>query len=427
MPLRHRHHMRRIFIYCHDAFGMGNARRMMAISAHLARTLPQANLLLASGSPVIHGFRLPDRVDYIKLPSVARTDREQYATRYLTTTIADTIRLRAALLTAAVQDFAPDLVLVDKKPFGIMNELSDAMHYLRGASPQTRTVLVLRDILDEPGATMSCMAATGFERDVNAFYDMVAVLGTTDVFDMRREYALSADTSSRVAFCGYLRSTPGQATPADVRSAFGVSGADRLVLVTPGGGEDGRAVLDQAIGALEILRAGPAGDRVRGLVVAGPQVPADHLLDLQSRAARAGGIDVRDFTDDMSSYVSAADLVVSMAGYNTVCDVLTLAARAVVVPRVRPVLEQSIRAERMAALGWFRTVHPDGLTPAGLASVITDELHRPARRLPHPRVNLDGLSALTTRLEALHPPQALPRLDEAARRRAVLIPMRSAL
>lgn len=61
--------MRRIFLYCHDAYGLGNARRMMAIAGHLARTVPNANLLLASGSPVMHGFHLPDRVDYIKLPS----------------------------------------------------------------------------------------------------------------------------------------------------------------------------------------------------------------------------------------------------------------------------------------------------------------------------------------------------------------------
>ena len=427
MPLRYRHHPRRIFIYCHDAFGMGNARRMMAISAHLARTLPEANLLLASGSPVIHGFRLPDRVDYIKLPSVARTERDQYATRYLTTTITDTIRLRAALLTAAVQDFAPDLVLVDKKPFGIMNELRDALHYLRGALPRTKHVLVLRDILDAPEATMSCMAASGFERDVKAFYDMVAVLGTPDVFDLRREYALSADTSSRVAFCGYLRSAPGQTSPTDVRAALGVQPGERLVLVTPGGGEDGRVLLDHAIGALEILRAGPTDDRVRGLVVAGPQVPADHLLDLQRRAVQAGGIEVRDFTNDMSSYVSAADLVVSMAGYNTVCDVLTLAARAVVVPRVRPVLEQSIRAERMAALGWFRAMHPDRLTPGGLAAVITEELRHPAHRQPRPGINLDGLSALTTCLEALRPPHALPHGDLPAHRSPALIPLRSAL
>ena len=427
MPLRYRHHPRRIFIYCHDAFGMGNARRMMAISAHLARTLPEANLLLASGSPVIHGFRLPDRVDYIKLPSVARTDRDQYATRYLTTTITDTIRLRAALLTAAVQDFAPDLVLVDKKPFGIMNELRDAMHYLRGALPRTRHVLVLRDILDAPEATMSCMAASGFERDVKAFYDKVAVLGSPDVFDLRREYALSADTSSRVTFCGYLRSAPGQSAPTDVRATLGVRPDERLVLVTPGGGEDGRALLDHAIGALEVLRAGPTGDRVRGLVVAGPQVPADHLLELQRRATRAGGIEVCDFTNDMSSYVSAADLVVSMAGYNTVCDVLTLAARAVIVPRVRPVLEQSIRAERMAALGWFRTLHPDGLTPDGLAAAITEELRHPARRPGRTGVNLDGLPALTTCLESLRPPHVLPYVDLPGPHRPALIAQRSAL
>lgn len=401
MPLRHRQFMRRIFIYCHDAFGMGNARRMMAISAHLARSLPHANLLLASGSPVIHGFRLPDRVDYIKLPAVARTDREQYATRYLTTAIADTIRLRSALLRAAVQDFAPDLVLVDKKPFGIMDELRPALHYLRESRPHARNVLVLRDILDDPERTRASMAASGFERDVAAFYDLVAVLGTADVCDVRRAYGWSPATSARVAFCGYLRSTPGATPPATLRAALGVRADERLVLVTPGGGEDGRALLDHALGAIELLRAGPDGERIRGVVVSGPQIPADHLPDIRRRAAAAGGITVCEFTDDMSSYMSAADLVVSMAGYNTVCDLLTLAARAVVVPRVRPVLEQSIRAERMAALGWVCALPPDGLTAASLATAIATDLARPGRRSPDPRVDLGGLSTLTTRLDAL--------------------------
>lgn len=411
MPLRHRDQMRRIFVYCHDAYGMGNARRMMAISRHLATTLPDANLLLASGSPVIHGFRLPDRVDYIKLPSVARTDREQYATRYLTTGIRDTIRLRAALLRAAVQDFQPDLVLVDKKPFGIMHELGDAIRYLRTNSPDTKHVLVLRDILDAPEPTIACLASSHFERDINSCFDLVAVLGTPDVFDVRREYALDAETRSRVAFCGYLRSASGARTPEDIRQSLGVSAGEQLLLVTPGSGEDGRVLLETSMGAIARVRQEAGGDRVRALVMAGPQLPADDLARLTAAAQAIGGTTVQTFTDDMSSYVSAADLVVAMGGYNTVCDILSLAARAVVVPRVRPVAEQWIRAERMQALGFFTAVHPDGITPERLAQAIRETLARPARRIPPEDVNLDGLPGLMTHLDRLYqddPPAYVP-------------------
>ena len=414
---------RRVFVYCHDAYGLGNARRMLAIARHLSAAWPQANFLLASGSAVMHGFRLPERVDYIKLPSVARTDREQYATRYLTTQISDTIRLRRALLTAAVADFAPDLMLVDKKPFGIMHELEDAVRYLHTARPDARFVLVLRDILDAPDATIPCLQASGFERDVNTWFDMVAVLGTPEVFDARREYGLSERTAAQLEYCGYLRSQAPTRSTADVRRELGVAGDERLVLVTPGGGEDGRHVLDASMAALERLPAGGA-DAVKALVVTGPHVGADHLVTLRARAAARGGIVIREFTDDMSSYTAAADLVVAMGGYNTVCDVLTLAARGIVVPRVRPVREQAIRAARMTRLGLFASAPPDGLTGDTLAAMMARELSRPARVDRGARIDLDGLPRLARQLEALYDEPALALRD--SRRACVPVRVREA-
>lgn len=402
MSLRQHARMRRIFLYCHDAYGMGNARRMMAIARHLSATLPSANLLLASGSPVIHGFQMPSRVDYIKLPSVARTDREQYATRYLTTGIRDTIRLRSALLRAAVQDFAPDLVLVDKKPFGIMHELAESVRHLRMTRPETKHVLVLRDILDAPSATIPSLAASGFERDVNAHFDLVAVLGSAGVFDACEEYDLHPRTREKVAFCGYVRSLAPAASRAETRRALGIADDEPLVLVTPGSGEDGHAVLGAAMGALERLRRSAGGRRVHGLVVAGPSLPAADLARISAAAVQAGGITVRQFTDDMSGCMAAADAVVSMGGYNTVCDILSLGVRGIVVPRVRPVAEQWIRASRMAELGCFTAVHPDTLTPATLAAAVQTQLSAPPGR--RPRVDLDALPTLTTHLDRLFQP-----------------------
>lgn len=400
MPLRVRS-PRRLFVYCHDGYGMGNARRMMALAGHLVEHFPDASLLMASGSPVIHGFRLPDRVDYIKLPSVARTDREQYEARSLHASIDETIGLRRALLTAAVNDFRPDLVLVDKKPLGLMHELSDALRLLRERSPHARCALVLRDILDAPAATISSLAASGFERDVNAYFDLVAVLGTPDVFDLRQEYRLSSDTAANLRYCGYIRSAAAGQPRHEVRAGLGARHGDALVLVTTGGGEDGRALLDTSMAALERLGHACSSRPVKGVMITGPHVTAAHLAELRARAAAHGGTVVLPFTDDMSSFVAAADVVVAMGGYNTVCDILSLAARAIVVPRVRPVREQAIRAARMAQLGYFTAVEPDGLSGDALARTIARELAGPPRTVPRPRVNLDGLAGFAGAVDAL--------------------------
>ena len=76
----------------------------------------------------------------------------------------------------------------------------------------------------------------------------------------------------------------------------------------------------------------------------------------------------------MMTYMKAADVVVSMAGYNTICEVLSLSKRAVIVPRVEPVQEQRMRAERMARMGLFKMIHPADMTPEMLIEAVRSEM-----------------------------------------------------
>ncbi|MBK7601891.1 MAG: hypothetical protein IPJ07_26555 [Acidobacteria bacterium] len=51
--------------------------------------------------------------------------------------------------------------------------------------------------------------------------------------------------------------------------------------------------------------------------------------------------------------MSASDAVVSMAGYNTICEIVSMRKKALVIPRVRPTEEQWMRASKMSHLGLF--------------------------------------------------------------------------
>ena len=76
----------RLMVYSHDSFGLGNIRRMLAICQHLLATIPELSVLIVSGSPMIHSFRLPQRLDYIKLPCLGRDRVGKLTAKYLTTT-----------------------------------------------------------------------------------------------------------------------------------------------------------------------------------------------------------------------------------------------------------------------------------------------------------------------------------------------------
>ena len=111
--------MKRVLIYSHDTFGLGNIRRMLEVARHLVDSSPDLSVLIITGSPMLHAFRIPARVDYVKLPCLWRNVEGRYAARFLDLSLEATVRLRANIISGTIADFEPDLILVDKKPFGV--------------------------------------------------------------------------------------------------------------------------------------------------------------------------------------------------------------------------------------------------------------------------------------------------------------------
>jgi predicted glycosyltransferase len=392
--------MKRILIYSHDTFGLGNIRRMLEVARHMVQTSSQVSILVVTGSPMLHAFRMPARIDYLKLPCLSRTVDGHYGARFLDLSLQETVRLRANVIRSAIADFRPDLILVDKKPFGVEDELSGALVDMQSSARRPKLVLLLRDILDSHEATMRVWRKNGYFEAIEAYYDQVLVVGAPQIFDLRREYQFPPFAAAKVQFCGYIAREPGRKSREEMRGHLGVVGRDPLVLVTPGGGEDGFSLVATT---LEALAALPISQCPRVHMVCGPEMNEDQRIAVHLAARSLPQVSIQDFSDDMMSLIAAADVVVAMGGYNTVCELLTLRKRALLVPRVKPGLEQLIRAECMARLGLVRMLHPDALTPATLWAGLRAELAALAAHQISPELSqLDGLAHVTaTLLEAI--------------------------
>ena len=388
--------MKKILIYSHDTFGLGNIRRMLEVARHLVESSTEVSVLVITGSPMLHAFRIPPRIDYVKLPCLSRNVEGRYASRSLDLSLDATVRLRANMIRSVIADFVPDLILVDKKPFGVEDELAGALSALPDAARRPKLVLLLRDILDSAESTTRVWRKNGYYEAIDAYYDQVLVVGCPEVFDLRAEYAFPPFAAAKVQFCGYIARQPGRTPRDEARRALGVHGREPLVLVTPGGGEDGHALMSTTLDALACM---PHAERPRTHLVCGPEMNEVRRADVHARARLLSNVSVQDFCDDMMSVMGAADVVLAMGGYNTVCELLTCARRALLVPRVKPGTEQCIRAERMAAMGLVRMLHPDRLTPATLLAGLRAELDALRLRTPLPRLRrLDGLTRVTAAL-----------------------------
>ena len=73
----------KLLVYSHDAYGLGNICRMLAICHHLLDTIPNLSILVLSGSPMLHSFRLPAGLDYLKLPCLHRDENGDLSAKYL--------------------------------------------------------------------------------------------------------------------------------------------------------------------------------------------------------------------------------------------------------------------------------------------------------------------------------------------------------
>jgi predicted glycosyltransferase len=299
-------------------------------------------------------------------------------------------------LLSAILDFQPDLVLVDKKPFGVGNELVPAFELLRRRHLRPRIVLVLRDILDSPEATKSVWRKNEYFEAIQSFYDEVLVAGSREVFDITKEYDFPPQASAKVTFCGYLRRSHVTRTREQQRAGLGLGASEPLVLVTTGGGEDGFRLVSAYLSGL-----GETHCAHQSLVVCGPEMGAAERREVARLAEPHPRVTVASFTGEMMNLMNAADLVVCMGGYNTTCELLSLRKRAVMVPRTQPVQEQWIRAERLHRLGIFRTLHPDQLTPQTLMRAVEEELGR-SNVYPQGlyQIDLDGLPCIARRIQA---------------------------
>jgi len=381
----------RFLFYSHDGLGLGHVRRNLCVASALSELIPQASILLATSAEEAELLGVPPAVDLLKLPGLRKIDNGRYASRRLPMDFDDIRRIRTGLLAAVVESFRPTVLLVDKHPFGVGEELVPALEAARSAG--SRAALGLRDVLDDPAAVQAEWHAPGVFERIPEYYDRVLVYGQPHVFDPRRAYGFPATVEALTRFCGYVASPRESGVPWE--DAIRPSGGERpLVLATAGGGQDGFTLLSTFIEA-------SSGARWQALVVSGPHCPPERAQSLRTLATVAG-VGFRRFVPGVSRSFSSAAVLVSMGGYGTLVEAVSSGVPTICVPRVRPRREQLIRAREFARLGLLRLVEPKHLDADVLRREIDAALDEGADATAHGgAINLEGAQRAAIHLRTL--------------------------
>jgi len=191
----------------------------------------------------------------------------------------------------------------------------------------------------------------------------------------------------KMIYTGYLP----RSLPKDHELPRELDNHSPYVLVTPGGGGDGVAMVDWVMRAYERNFNLP----LDALIVLGPFMSLEQRSEFMLRAEKLDRVNVITFDSRLEVLMANSECVVSMAGYNTFCEILSYDKPALLVPRTEPRKEQLVRALRAEELGLVSVLVPDEFQDA---SVMADALRKlpdqapPSKNLPEGMLN--GLNAV---------------------------------
>jgi predicted glycosyltransferase len=265
-------------------------------------------------------------------------------------------------------------------------------------------VLGLRDILDDPAVIRDEWERAATDAVVQDYYDEVWIYGDQAVHDSIHEYGFSPRMAAKTRYVGYLDQRPRLSLPAPDSAR----GEERLAdgpigLCLVGGGQDGVSVA-------ETFAQADLPAEMTGVVVTGPYMPPASRQRLSALATGRQRLRVLDFVPEPTRLIERAGRVVTMGGYNSICEALSFAKRTLVIPRVTPRREQIIRAERLQQLGVIDMVHPSEMTPEVFSRWLR-QTDWAAMGRPNPRqlIDFNGLRRIPTLVKKLLQPTAFAR------------------
>jgi predicted glycosyltransferase len=359
----------RALIHVQHLLGIGHLQRVALIAKALAAA--GAEIAVLSGGMPWPGLDLGG-ARLVQLPPLRAADAS-FGTLLdqAGNPLDDTLRVaRRRLVLDTLADWRPQIVLIETFPFGrraLRFELEPLVEAARALRPRPVLAVSIRDII---AAKPDPARRQGIVETLQAVFDLVLVHSDPRFIRLEASFPEAPALAPMLGYTGFV------AAP----SAFENARPTGEIIVSAGGGAAGAALLQAAKAARALSRFAAASWRL----IAGRNLPEAAFEALAEDLPSGMALDRH--RPDFPALLAGARVSVSQAGYNTALDLLRARVPAVLVPFAEHgETEQTLRAERMQALGLATLVPEAALAPDRLAAAIDA-----ARPPPLVAFDLDG-------------------------------------
>jgi len=371
----------KILFYCQYVWGMGHLFR----SIEVARALSDYKVFLVAGGQEID-INLPEHVNLVRLPGL-------YMDEHFTTlipedpdkTLEDIQRQRKEILFGLCEKHKPDLLIIELYPFGRtifgfeLQPLLDSIH--QGRFGKTKIVCSLRDVLVEKRDPR--MYEERVLNHLNAHFDLLLIHSDPALMPLDETFSRVNDIQIPIFYTGFVTRKVKADAGEKLRRELAMGVEEKLIVASAGGGRSGYKLLSNVIEAVHLLsRTLP----IQLEMFTGPFRDDGEFRKLSAHSTK--GIRIRRFTQRFLDYLSAADVSVSLAGYNTCMNLLVTRIPALVYPYLRQ-QEQPIRVAKIKDFLPMKILQDPDLGPHALGGHIQQMLGV-SRLSDRVALNLDG-------------------------------------
>jgi predicted glycosyltransferase len=350
----------KIIHYCQHVLGIGHLIRTLEI---LRQFTGHEVILVNGGRPV--EFSLPDHVSEFRLPGLMMDTEFKHLVAVDQEKELEDIKVkRRDILFDLFTKEAPELFIVELYPFGrraFSFEIKPLIKAIRDRKlPCNLVTCSLRDILVESKKHWDQYEMEVIE-NLNRYFDALLLHSDPRLLKLDDTFSRTAYIEIPVVYTGFVAQKPALDARKRIRKLHRIKNEEILIIASAGGGSVGAPLLKAVLEAFKLMSC-DHGMYLK--VFTGPFMPKKEFNRLRKMAR--DNIQVLRFELDFLSHLAAADLSVSMAGYNTCMNILAARVPALVQPFAQN-REQRLRAERLAQIGALNMLEDTDLRPAQLA------------------------------------------------------------
>jgi predicted glycosyltransferase len=370
----------KVILYCQHVLGIGHLFR----SLEICKALSDHEIILVSGGPRI-STDMANYIQEVRLPDLQmnREFKGLFSTQS-NATLDQIKEERKARLFALLEKEKPDVFLIELYPFGrkafrfeldpVLQAIDDQRLSCGSVVCSVRDILVEKEDRDKH----EIRAVT----TLNRYFNAVLVHADPQLVKISETFSHFDQITIPVDYTGYIAPRPSPDAAKMIRERLKIGEDEILIVASAGGGHVGGPVLAAVIQAFGRLKVkSPCHLKV----FTGPFLDQSEFDDLKGNAG--DNVQVERFAVDFLSFLAAADLSVSMAGYNTTMNILASGVPALVWP-FRQNREQRVRAGRLADLGALKVLEDEDLHPDRLATIMDQWILGSTRSIV--KINLNG-------------------------------------